>query len=339
MRILFFPYACFPFHGLSLNEQFLGRTETIVLRMAEALDALGHEVIVISSLSSIPLTKPRYLPLSSLNQIGWTDLLIVARSWRGSFSSVKCKKRVVWMLNGEDDPYTVGIGDHRIIELLNGALFPSQWEARCMAESSGFPMEKSHVIRCGIHLADFSGEEIRQHKRLICKGAVWDEWPLISRLFEKLRKKHPELELHIFPQGEELKMDPPQMHGCFIHETLLQKQMAREWMKSSISIDLSQNPSKVILSAMEAQAAGCAVVATKLEGVEEVMGEAGILIEGNPGEVLYRDQWIEKVDLLLSDEKEWRRLSQNGLQKRYSFDWKSRGIEFLHLLKDKFGLE
>lgn len=355
MRFLFYPYGCVPFHGFSLLEAPLGGVETGMIRLAEALDELGHEVIVLSSSPMIPPSKPRYVPLDFWKQITHIDVLLVSRGWRGAFLPIACKKRFVWMGDIETNPHTVGLGDPRVIDHLDGAIFVSEWQASRLCAVSGFPLNKSWVLRNGVHLADFSGSEIRQRRRLIYSSQPQRGLIYLAPLFETLKTKYPDLELHIFANAAVYDRQwPPmmgfdlnaqtilnifsKMSGCFVHGTVLQSQLAREFMKSAILTYPCDYPETSCITAMEAQAAGCAIVSTALGALSETVGDAGILIEGLPQDKNYLSNFIEAVDTLLSDDLKFNHLSQNSLQRRHGFDWKSRANEFSNYLKANHGM-
>lgn len=355
MRFLLFPYGCVPFHGLSLTEGALGGVETGMIRLAEALDEIGHEVIVLSARHDIPPSKPRYVPFDSWKEIHQVDVLIVSRGWRGAFYPIPCKKRFVWMGDIETNPQTVGLGDLRVIEQLDGALFVSDWQTKRLCEASGFPLNKAWTLRNGIHLADFSGTEVKQRRRLIYSSQPQRGLIYLAPVFETLKRKYADLELHIFANAAVYdKQWPPTMGldldaqsilnlfsktaGCFVHGTILQNRLAREFMKSALLAYPCNYPETSCITAMEAQAAGCAIVSTAIGALPETVGEAGILIGGLPQDKDYLPNFIEAVDTLLSDDQKFNCLSQNSLKQRHAFDWKSRANELSSYLKANHGM-
>lgn len=333
MRFLFFPYACIPFHAHSLDEKPMGDIETGILKLAETLDALGQEVIVLTALPNPPLSKPRYLPIQALDKIGSTDVLIIAKGWRGAFFPIPCQKCFAWIADGQNSPHTIGIGDRRVVMRLNGVFFTGKHQEASICESSGYPKEKSWILRFGVHLADFAGKEAKNRKRLICTSTDPKGLSALPIIFEKLKKKHSGLELHLFTNEAVLL---PKMEGFFLHRVINQKQMAREWLKSSIFIYPIHDSDDSGVAAMEAQAGGCATVATYFEDLADIVGDAGLLI---PQQSDYTDHFIEAVDRLLSDDAEYMRLCQNALKRRHELDWKCRGRELLRYLKEIHGME
>ncbi len=159
MKIVFYPLDCTPFHGKTLEERPLGGTETAVIRLAEALDSLGHEVTVLSELSLLPPSRPRYLSALRLEELEPFDVLIVIRGLKGLMQPFPCKMKLYWAGDAFDNLHTFGLGDQRMIRTIDAFLPVSEWHRDTLCKVSGFPLEKTFLLRNGVQLADFQGEE------------------------------------------------------------------------------------------------------------------------------------------------------------------------------------
>ncbi len=355
MKIVFCPNFCVPFHGWTLQEQPLGGIETAVIHLAAALDALGHEVIVLTHHPNPPVSKPRYLSMGQRIKLKLFDALIAVRGWRALFENWQCRKRFLWTGDSYTNPHTFGLGDKRVLSKIDALLCVSQWQADTLSQAAHFPSEKIGLLRNGIHLADFAGRETRQRKRLIYASNPQRGLIYLPSILLELRKKHPELELHIFSNAALYDMRwPPKvavdlnaeailhifkdLQGCFVHGTVLQKQLAREFMKSAIWTYPCPVEETSCITALEAQAAGCASVTTAIGGLPETVGEAGILIAGKPESAEYQRQFIEVTDRLLSDDAYFQQFSQIALKRRMALDWKERAVELVRYLNEKHGL-
>lgn len=360
MRFVFWPGESCPFHGLSLEERPLGGTETAIIRLAEALDELGHEVFVVTNFKNPPKTKPAYIPIKYLHQVGYADVFIIARGWREVFflfqNRIRYKKCYFWTGDAFDNQHTYGIGDPRFYKNIDG-LFPvSEWQAKTLCESSGFPWDKIFILRNGIKLAYFEGKEEKRHKRLIYSSTPYRGLIYLPEIYWELKRRHQDLELYVYssmsiwshqwpPSAgydkdfqhtfEQLKSLP----GCHVKNNILQKQLAREFMKSTILTYPSHFKESSCITAMEAQAGGCAIVTSHLAALPETVGDAGILITAPVGTAEYKDKFVEACDKILSDKELFQKLSKNGLERSRHFDWKSRAEELLLYLKEKHGLE
>lgn len=322
MKIVFYPSLCLPFHGKTLSERPLGGTETGVIRLAEALCALGHEVIVISQYAKPPLTEPLYLPESAARDLGPFDVLVAVRDWRPLLSPLQCSHRFFWTGDSYDQPQNIGIGDKRIIERLEGFFCVSEWQADTISEKSGFPREKCHVIRNGIHPPHFEGQEERRRKRLIYSSTPYRGLAHTPHLYKELLKRHSNgLEFQIFSgysvyagvdgkynelleaEFEQLSRELSSLPGCTVKGNVTQQELAREFMRASILFYPNTFEETSCITAMEAQAAGCATVTSNRGALPETVSKAGILIDGEPGSDLYSRTFIDAVDSLLTDDR------------------------------------
>jgi hypothetical protein len=198
MKIVFVPENCIPFHGESLSERPLGGTESAVVRLAEALDRLGHRVFVFTSAPDIPVTKPLYLPFTALGEIGEVDVLVSVRGFHPVFTGIKARKRFLWTGDAHDQLSHLGIGDKRVINQLTGLWCVSRWHVETLCEVSGFPLSKGWIVRNGIARELFDGMEVHNRKRLIYSSTPFRGLSLLPELFTRIQAVHQDAELHIF---------------------------------------------------------------------------------------------------------------------------------------------
>ena len=105
-------------------------------------------------------------------------------------------------------------------------------------------------------------------------------------------------------------------------------------MKASILAYPSDFEETSCITAMEAQAGGCPVVTTALAALPEAVGDGGILIEGKAGTEVYRQKFVEACDRILSDDALFHQLSQQGLKRAQTFDWKWRAQSLLDYFRE-----
>ncbi|RIL12441.1 MAG: hypothetical protein DCC75_00450 [Proteobacteria bacterium] len=351
MRIAIAANKCLPFHAASLEEQPLGGTETAVIRLAQQLAALSQEVSVYTGCQSPPPSVPSYFQLSKLEELKEVDILIAVRDWMQVFLPLKAKRRFFWTGDSYDQLPCIGIGDVRVHSRLDALLAVSSWHALTVSSRSGFPIEKTWVIRNGVYLPYFQGKETRHRKRLIYSSTPYRGLQLAPELYSALREKHPELELHIFSgyevyggaenydktaakEFEALKARLSALPGCTVHGNRKQSELAREFMKSSLLFYPNTFEETSCMTAMEAQAAGCAIVTSDMGALPETVGDAGILVPGKPGSPAYNKAFIEAADQLLSDDNLFQRCSEIGIQRAKSeFDWGQVAARFLRFLE------
>lgn len=353
MKFVFFAVDCPPFHAKTLEERPIGGTATGVIRLSEILHSLGHEVFVVTSFDNPPSFQgPKYIDINQAQNLEPVDVLIVIRGWARVFYPpfIRSKKSFFWTGDSYDSFLTVGIGDRRVINHYDG-LFPvSNWHAETLCKSSGFPLMKTWILRNGIHLPYFSGQEIRKRKRLIYTSLPHRGLVLLPHIIKELKKKHPTLELHVFGSFDRnvplwqpgIRMDPyfestlsdlRSIEGCFFHGSISQKELAREFMKSSILAYPCNFEETSCITAMEAQAAGCPIVTSDIGALKETVGEAGILIKEKPGSEEYFHQYIARTDELLTNDALLQKLSKIGQERAQKFSWEKTAESLLTYLK------
>jgi len=335
VRLAFYIHTI-PFHDTSVEERPLGGTETGVVRLARALNGLGHEVTVLTAEPNPPLSNPLYVSIDRLPDLGPVDVFIAIRDWKFLLGPIQAKKRVLWTGDSDEQPYSLGLGDKRVIDLVDVLLTVSRWQSQILCEKSGFPAEKTFVLGNGLDLSLFEGTEERRRKWLIYSSVPYRGLQLMPEILEAIAKKHPDVELHSFAgfsvyddrvhENDKRNYDVlvqrlsrfPQFHN---HGNVPQSALAREMMKSSVLAYPNTFAETSCITAMEAQAAGCAVVSSSLGAMPETVADAGILIGDPPGSVEYTQSFVNALDTLLSDDSEWERLSAVGLARAQGFDW------------------
>lgn len=335
MKIAFYAGNCIPIHANTLEERPLGGTETALIRVSEILSHRGHEVYVFTKMKDPPPSKPNYYFHGRLLEFGEYDLLVVIQDWNALFYGAHYKKAFFWTGDGWDQYVNYGLGDKRVIRKLDKFIAVSNWQANELCNRSGFPLSKTSIIGNGVHLPYFEGREERIRKRLIFASAPYRGLRFVPDIYLNLKKKHPELELHVFAGMSVYDTDKPyqgpqvaeaqrlgdilkKIPGVTVHGNVLQKQLAREMMKSSLLIYPNSTFETCCIVALEAQAAGCPVLAGRNSALPESIGGNGILIDGVVGSPEYMKNFINGVDMLLSDDQRWQGMSSNAIKRAQS---------------------
>lgn len=341
---------CLSFDALTLENQPLGGTETAVIRLAEALVEIGHSVEVYTRHSAPRSSTVKYKSISTFNENFQTDVLIAARDWLAAMTSVKAKRRYFWTGDAFDQSATFGIGDKRVSNFINGLICVSAWHATTLSSHSGFPIEKTFVIRNGVYLPYFSEARVRHRKRLIYSSTPYRGLYLIPPMLKKLRELHPEVHLEVYSgydvygggQGHDIESfenfakqiaaDPT----ITLHRNVTQKALAQGFLESSILFYPNCFPETSCITALEAQAAGCVVLSSNLAALPETVGDCGILVDGVPGSSEYQNAFISAADKLLSDDLLWQTLSLKSIKKiRKEYSWSQIALKFADLTLPK----
>lgn len=354
MKLAFFAESCLPIHARSLEERPLGGTETALIRLAETLSGRGQQVSIFSADPNASRHNspkgPQYLPGSAVFSQGIFDVFVCVKDYRPAVRGAPGKRLFYWTGDGFDQFINFGLGDKRVSNKIEKFFAVSSWHKSSLCQASGFPESQTTVIYNGVHLEHFQAKEVRQPKRLIYTAAPYRGLTLLQQIFPALKARHPELELHIFSglsvydtdrpfagplqvEYERLKQSFSRMTACYFHGNVTQERLAKELLKSAVFVYPNTIFETCCITALEAQAAGCPVVASDNSALPETVGEAGFVIPGQVGSQEYLLAFIEAVDRLISSSSLWQEKSQAGLRRvREFYNWEKVADRFLAAL-------
>ena len=315
-----------PLAADSIAQRALGSTEIALIRLAEVLAKRGHRITVFTGHENPPPSNPSYVNARGILKHEPFDVVVCVQEWKPAVLGIPGKRIFYWTADGAEQFANYGFGDKRAAGKIEYFLAASAWHAESLCRKSGFPRAKTAVIGNGVHLDCFQGEEERARKRLICTTAPYRGLELVPALYTVLKEKHPDAELWICsPSGKEerdrslqgpfaapyaqLKECLQKLPACCLSDSVPQPAFARELMKSSVFIYPNTVFETCCITALEAQAAGCPIVASANSALPETVGDAGFLISGEPGSEHYRRAFVQACDRLLTDDVLWEKLS------------------------------
>jgi glycosyltransferase involved in cell wall biosynthesis len=346
MKIAFIPGSCAPFHGQTLEERPLGGIETAVIRLAQALERLGNRVFVFTHIDAPPVTRPLYLPLRALGDLGSVDVLISVRELLPLFAGVAATSQFFWTGDSYNQLQHLGLGDRRTIKATNALLAVSNWQADRLCSVSGYPRDKVWILRNGHEAQLFTGTEERTPKRLIFSSTPYRGVEHFASIFPAIQNEHPDAELHIFSglkvyegtgsytdsleaQYKPVMAKLATIKGVTVHGNVLQRDLAREFMKSSILAYPNSFEETSCITAIEAMAAGCVVVTSRRGALPETIGDAGMFVDGDPKSSIYQAQFCRYICNLLHDRQAWSALHARALEHSHSTTWDSIAKQFI----------
>ena len=332
MRIGFYAGSSIPIHAHSLDERPLGGTETGLIRVAEALSKKGHEVVVFTAHLTPPPSTPKYLPAKAVFTSGTFDLLVLIQEWKGAFFNLPARRLWVWTGDGVEQLSNYGIGDKRVIERVERLLVVSSNHQKTLCEGSGFPIEKTVIVSNGVFAPYFEGFEERNKRRLIFTSAPYRGLALVPKLLIEIQRYHPDAEFHCFSgmdlYDRERPFEGPQVAQyrkiaevlrkvphAVLHGNVTQRELAREYMKSAIYFYPNTVPETCCITALEAQAAGCALITSSLGALPETVGDCGYVVPGDPSSDSFMSSFIDGAVRLLADNELCARFGANGKAK------------------------
>lgn len=299
----------------------LGGTESSALHMAKALRDLGYEVRLTAKVEDLKIP---------------CDIFISTRVWQVFARGIKPGKlNYLWCTDDADQPSVAPLKDPKAASLvyshLTAAFVLSSYQARRWWEVLHLPIGKTFITRNGIPLGRFSPETspIKGRPRAAYYGStpyrglaeLLEAWP-------RVRAAVPDAALHVFssmgiygvadtPEFEALyakaKADPSvHYHGAQGQGSLRPVIQTCRALAYPCSF-----PETSCITAMEAMAAGCAVVANDQGALPETA-------KGNPltpARGSWLPAWEASLIALLRDDGAYEAVAAANLRASRGRDW------------------
>ena len=328
-------------------ENPLGGSETSLVLLGKGLAELGHSVVILTSKNDIKIDQnqnPMVAPNSLLDHFfPDADIIVLNRFLPLSIFQNKRDKIVFYYTHDAfDQPLVQWMIDPRLVSFFDYVLFVSEWQKQTFIKYFNLKGENLEVLPNSLDLSLYFGYVGRNEKRLIFPSIPFKGIDVLPDLFRAIceKVKDDSLELHVFSSmslyGEEREQENRQyeysfsrlqrMPGVFLHEPVSMKQLAVEFMRSSLFIHPCTYHETFGMNVIQAQASGCVPFVVNNGAVGEVVesGKTGFITKG-------RNIWNEKVfqemvDLVCE-------FLQNGEDYRYSMRLKCReSIKKYHYL-------
>lgn len=356
MKISILCHSCLSFTGTSLTRAPLGGTETSVILFAKSLRSFGHKVSVYTNITA--RLDGDYYPVAELNNPSCeaysSDVVISVRDYKALQHFQNAKARMFWTGDSYDQPFNVGMGDKRAAKHIDLFLAVSEWHRQTLCDASGFPLEKSWVIRNGIDLSRFQNRNVqRNRKRLIYSSMPYRGFALTPDIYSELVKVFPDIEFHAFTgfgvvqnlkneqQVNELESTLEKLNklpGFHYRGNVTQDQLAIEFLKSGILFYPNTFEETSCITAIEAMAAGCVPVTSFLGALPETISGNGYVVAKTPGTYEYKSEFFQVCCRLLKDQSFFDTMSENAKKHAVTYDWNNMTQNFLAEVKNRFNI-
>jgi glycosyltransferase involved in cell wall biosynthesis len=354
MKISILCHSCLPFHSRTLENTPLGGTETGAIHFSKCLRDLGHEVFVFTNYENA--MSDNYFHTSQiLNIAPSSDVVISVRDFKALAAFPNTKVRMLWTGDSYDQPFNIGMGDKRAAATIDLFLAVSEWHRQTLCDASGFPLEKSWVIKNGIDTSLFQDNSIEKNrKKLMYSSMPYRGFIYTPELYSQLYLKCPGIEYHAFTgfkvvnnlkneqQINELESTVQKLRtipGFQYRGNVSQKQLAKEYLTAGILFYPNTFEETSCITAIEAMAAGCVPVTSKLGALPETVDEGGILIEGHPSLATYKEDFVNACHKLITDEKHFNEMSKKAKKQASTYDWSNVAKRFIKEVKNRFNVD
>lgn len=370
-HVVFYAGACIePWNPQDGPSRGLGGSETMLVRVATQFADAGYRVTVYADTDQA-FTWPGVLwrHYTAWDPTERCDLLVVSRRPDVLDNRVGARTVALWC---HDHSYPGALTEERAGKL-DHVVVLSEWQRDRFARLYPFLADKLRVIRNAIALTEpgtgeprypHAGRSFKERKpRVVYSSSADRGLDVMLELWPRIRERVPDAELHVFygwevfdraalmqPQLVAFKARVLQLveeaggeqGGVFMRGRVGQNELrdemqeARVWGYPTAFLETS------CISAMEARAAGLAIVTSGLGALRETVGGGGRLIPWADDETeatnrtgWYADSFVEIVSLALAHETTWRTLHDRALDPLVvdQLDWTERTPEWLALVE------
>jgi glycosyltransferase involved in cell wall biosynthesis len=313
-----------PWNGSTIHTEPLGGSEASVAYTARALAKRGEEVHVITHGNAGVFEDVQYYNQVDALQLTYQpwDVVLVSR-WVDALNGItwNWKAGFFW---SHDMP-------QQMIELrCNKVVMLSEYQALHWATDP----DNTVLIGDGVDLGLFQngGASDRDSNKLIWGSNPDRGLAVAARIFQEVRKRWPDLELHVYGRsavyGWTDEIEAPflpreeDMENIIMHDPLPRYALAAELQSAWALFYPTFWPETYCMIGLEAQAAGAPVICPPLAALPETI-KGGILTH----------DFLNAISQL-RNKKRWDKLSQAGIEWAEQNTWDIRADQWVHLAEE-----
>lgn len=330
--VIFCPKSLEPWADKSVDTG-IGGSEEAVIYMARELTKLGKKVTVYNDCAQLEgmYNGVQYYSNSRFNPRDEFDTII---SWRMSIFGfpIKARNRWVWyhdVVPTRDTPksHVFNVDKFIVLSEFHKSLLPDF-----------IPQDKIFVSTNGINVVDFEPLGLERDPNRIIYASSYDRGiEHILRMWPDIKRNNPKAELHCFygwnnvdkliRSGDaSLKAFKDRMvelfnqDGVFEHGRIGHKELNAEFQKAGIFAYPCGFEEISCISAMKAQANGCAVLSTNYAALMETV-KYGIKVNGKMGTPETNHEFKKQLQRLLRDTDLQKQLQTEAAANKDQFSW------------------
>lgn len=367
-KVVFFAGPCFEkWHPQQALTTGLGGSETALVQVATRLGLAGWQVKVYADVDpAMSAGGVIWRPHTAWDPMEDCDAMIVSRIPGAFEAPMRAPVRALWC---HDHSYP-GQLTEQMGERMTHVITLSEWQQERFARLYPFLEGKLELIRNGITTVGLDGVDRYpdaersfgdRKPRCVYSSSADRGLDVLLELWPRIRERAPDAELHVFYGFEILDraaMITPGLAdykrkvldlagqaggeegGVFFRGRTPQPELAREMQQARVFSYPTAFLETSCIGAMEARAAGLAIVTSDLGGLRESVGSHGQLIPWDVDETAawnqdasYQASFVGAVARLLTDEEAWdgwHRRARSGVS---GLDWSRRVPEWERLCR------
>ncbi|MCL2449120.1 MAG: glycosyltransferase, partial [Polyangiaceae bacterium] len=320
----------------------IGGSETAVVEMAKRLVRRGARVRVFCRCEAAGLYDGvEYRPMSDADEAEGCDLLI---AWRNGALLETAPAKVKWLWLHDTEAAGASAWN---LALADRVLCLSAWHAGHIAERYPAVADRITVTRNGIDPARFERTDIlRNPHKAIYSSSPTRGLRELACIWRLVRAEVPDAELHAFygwagvdkATRESLEADIAQSAGIQLHDRVNQHKLADEMLGAGVWVHPSwcgdaEFTETSCVGAMEAQAAGCFIVAGASGALCETVLH-GVLVAGDKRDARVQADFAKAIVRAMGPESFGDRLRRPTLaaEAKHAFAWNAVADEWMAMI-------
>jgi glycosyltransferase involved in cell wall biosynthesis len=263
------------------------------------------------------------------------DIIIVSRYLNAFIGNTLVARKIfIWVhdivfqssFNGQNLPNNGSDFYNNISHKVDGVIVLSQYHKTIMMQNYKIDENKIHIIGNAINTEAFSSGIERHKYKFIYTSYPSRGLDTLLKIFPLIRTEFPNAELYIYrdhstfttQQLEEIK----KTDYIFALGFMKNEDLIREFQSSNIWLYPTNFVETYCISALEAQMSGCLCITTPIGSLSEIVGNRGVLVEGDYGTENYINNIVKTVRVHLNSD-----LYHNKIQRAREWaslqNWKS----------------
>jgi glycosyltransferase involved in cell wall biosynthesis len=336
--------------------QKISGSEYMAIYMAREFRDLGYRVFVFGSFENIKkkidnqktIEGIQYIDVSFFSNFCLTyivDVLIVSRQLGNLAYYENIKSVYLWLHD------ILPVGDFRFIQMhrekFKGMICVSEWQKRYTMKHTKLDEHFFHVSRNAIHPKRFLQQSIEPIERTPFRFIFTSDpnrgFSNLVEMIPWIKERYPTSTFYMFGKSDQVnekdRKSIDKLHETYQHQPfiflrprILQDELVKELQKSDIWLYPTCFEETYCISAVEAMASGCLVVAFSYAALCEVVGDRGVTVDLNSEN---RDranrQLFDEMCNVLDDPQKKREITERGYEwalkqdfHSLALDWKKR---------------
>ena len=332
------------FDGRTPRTRGLGGTESAIVYLAEALSRRGHRVVVLAHCEEPGVYHgveyARWETMPSRVVSDRPDVLVAVRDWQTIGRTRFAPLQIFWTGDAFDQPFVKTLANTEERGQIDFFMLQSDWHEETFRTHHGLPAWQILRTRLGSAAsaadAPVQADSVAtRRRRLAYASTPFRGLDVLLDLFPRIRAACPDAELDVFSSMKVYGMnaaDDEATYGALYAKakqpgvrlvgTVPQFELAKRLKESRILAYPNHYAETFCIAAIEAEAAGCAVVTTGLGALPETVGDGGVCIPGTPQDAAYQDAFVAECVRLLTDDEAWQAMSRRAFDRTWdTYTW------------------